>query len=201
MKAAIDTVFFDWGGVIADDPGDGFLKLLLKDLGASDMQVEEIYEKYMFSFMKGEISENQYWEVLRQKYGLTVHDTISHEFKKWDGLVKNDSILALVEKIKHQGIKVAVFSNVIEPTYNVLEQAGDYAGFDAVIASCKVGTAKPEKQIYELALQKLNTTAEQSLFIDDKQKNLDPADETGFHTILAQNSEQIIKDVERYLTS
>lgn len=194
----ITTIFFDWGGVIADDPGDDFLKLLLRDIGASEAQVEEIYETYMKHFMKGHMSEAEYWDELRVNYGFTIHDSISNEFKKWRGLVKNDDVLALVDKAKEKGLQTAILSNVIEPTYNVLLQAGYYDRFDEVIASCKVGFAKPQEEIYLLALKQLHTTAAQSVFIDDKQKNLDPAASMGFKTILAQNSAQIIRDTRQY---
>jgi len=195
----ITTIFFDWGGVIADDPGDEFLSLLLRNLGASEDQIQEIYETYMKRFMKGQLCEAEYWEALRVNYGLTIHDSISDEFKKWRGLVKNDDILALVDLVKSKGLQTALLSNVIEPTYNVLHGAGYYDCFDKVIASCKVGFAKPQPEIYQLALERMHTTAVQSVFIDDKQKNLDPADELGFKTILAQNPAQIIHDLTQYL--
>ena len=196
----ITTVFFDWGGVIADDPGDDFLRLLLQDIGASEAQIQEIYDTYMRQFMTGHISEKEYWHKLSAHYGLTIHDSISDEFKKWRGLITNDAVFALVDEAKAKGLKTAILSNVIEPTYNVLQEAGYYSRFDEIIASCKVGFAKPQKEIYELALSQLQTTASQSLFIDDKQKNLDPATKMGFTTILAQNSHQIINDVHQVFT-
>lgn len=195
----IDTIFFDWGGVIAGDPGDDFLAILLRDIGANESQIQEIFENYKISFMKGEISETQYWDSLKSDYGLTIPDTISDEFKKWGGLIKNESVLALVNEAKKLRHKVALLTNVIEPTYNVLNEAGCYDYFDAVIASCKVGFAKPQREIYQLALDKMNTTAAQSIFIDDKQKNIDPAAAMGFHTILALNPEQIIRDTRAYI--
>lgn len=194
----MDTIFFDWGGVIADDPGDEFLGELLLSIGANETQVQEIFETYMIRFMKGEISESEYWNELRKKYGFSIHDTISDEFKNWRGLEKNDAILSLVDEAKANGYKTALLTNVIEPTYNVLSDAGHYDRFDEVIASCKVGFAKPQIEIYELALNKLHTTAHRSVFIDDKQKNIDPAIELGFQTILAQNPRQIIHDVRTY---
>lgn len=193
--SSINTIFFDWGGVIANDPGGDFLDQLLRDAGATEEQVQEIYGTYGRRFMRGELSEAEYWDELRTKYGLAIHDTISDEFKNWKGLVKNDAVLAVVDQAKAKGIQVAVLSNVIEPTYNVLQQAGYYDRFDKVVASCKVGFAKPQPEIYEIALKELNTTAEQSLFIDDKQSSLDPAIKMGFKTILAQSPEQIIKDL------
>lgn len=200
MNRSITTIFFDWGGVIAGDPDDGFLSLLLRNIGASENQVQEIYDTYMKRFMKGHITEKEYWEALRVNYGFVIHDSISDEFKKWHGLVKNDDILALAGQAKAKGFQTAILTNVIEPTYKVLQEAGYYDYFDTVIASCKVGFAKPQPEIYQLALDRMNTTAAQSVFIDDKQKNLDPAHRMGFTTILAKNPVQIIQDITKYLT-
>jgi len=155
----------------------------------------------MKRFMRGQISEADYWHELRKKYGFTVHDSISDEFKKWQGLVANQDILALARKAREKGLKIAILSNVIEPTYNVLQQAGYYDLFDEVIASCKVGFVKPQKEIYRIALERLGAVAEQSIFIDDKQYCLEPATQMGIKTILAQNPEQIIQDVRNCLAS
>lgn len=199
MKPAYTTIYFDWGGVVANDPGDEFLGLLLKQIGASDTQVQEIFKTYMARFMRGQISEAEYWSELRDHYGFEIHDSISDEFKKWRGLIANQDILSLADEAKAKGLRTAIFSNVIEPTYNVLQQAGYYDRFDEIIASCKVGFAKPQDEIYQLALQRLKATASQSIFIDDKQSNLDPAAAMGFTTILAKNPEQIANDVRQLL--
>lgn len=193
------TIFFDWGGVIANDPGDDFLSQLLRDIGATDEQIQEIFEIYMKRFMRGQISEAEYWQELRTKYGFTIHDSISEEFKKWRGLVANEDILALAKEAKATGLNIAILSNVIEPTYNVIKQAGYYDFFDEVIASCKVGYVKPEKEIYEIALRFFDVTPQESIFIDDKQYCLDPAEVMGFKTILATSPEQIIRDIKHCL--
>lgn len=193
------TIFFDWGGVIADDPGDDFLSKLLSNIGASPEQIQEIFQLYMRQFMKGEISEQEYWDALRANYGFDIHESISDEFEKWSGLEANQDILALVDEAKMKGWQTAIFSNVIEPTYNALSNAGLYNKFDVVIASCKEGFIKPETEIYEIALSRLGATANESVFIDDKQQNLDPADAMGFKTVLAVSPGQIISDVKAIL--
>ena len=199
--AKIDTVFFDWGGVVADDPGDDFLGQLLKDIGATDEQVATIFQTYMQRFMHGQITEDEYWQEIKGKFNLLIPNTISDEFMKWSGLVANRDILDLVSELRESGLKVAILSNVIEPTYNVLASAGYYSLFDEVIASCKVGYAKPELEIYQLSLDRLATTADRSLFVDDKQRNLDPALQMGFSVILAKNPEQIVSDIRNTLSS
>lgn len=193
------TIFFDWGGVVADDPGDDFLTKLLEDIGANPEQIQEVFQNYMKPFMQGTISEADYWNELRLNYGFIINDSISDEFKKWSGLIANEQVLALVDEAKVKGWQTAILSNVIEPTYNVLKSAGFYDKFDVIIASCKEGVAKPDKEIYEVALRKLNTTARESVFIDDKQRNLDTAAEMGFKTILAVTPAQIISDVNNLL--
>ena len=193
------TIFFDWGGVVANDPGDEFLSQLLRSLGATETQVQEIFETYMKRFMRGHVTEAEYWQELRTKYNLDIPNSISEEFKKWRGLIANEDILQLARTAQSRGLKIAVLSNVIEPTYNAIKATGYYDIFDDVIASCKEGYAKPEKQLYELALDRLGATASRSIFIDDKQYCLDPAAHMGFTTILAQNPEQIMRDVNRLL--
>lgn len=195
----VDTIFFDWGGVLADDPGDGFLNKLLQQLGATDEQVQEIYTTYMRRFMRGELSEQEYWQALELSYGLEIKSNISDEFLAWEGLKVNDKVLNLVREAKAKNITTAILSNVIEPTYTVLQRSGCYDLFDYVIASCKVGYAKPQSEIYDIALKTTSSSAERSLFIDDKQANLLPAQEMGFSTILAMNPVQIIRDTRKYL--
>ncbi len=195
----INTIFFDWGGVIADDPGDDFLLRLLQKIGATSQQAQEIYDGYMRQFIRGEIGEAAYWQLLRDHYGFTVHENISEDFKAWRGLVTNEAVLALVDKAREKNLRSVLLTNVIEPTYNVLAAAGYYRLFDEVIASCKVGYAKPQPEIYQLALERLHTTAEHSLFIDDKERNIESARRLGFQTILAEDPAQIITDTMRFI--
>ena len=185
--------------MVANDPGDDFLGQLLKNIGATDEQVVTIFDTYMKRFMRGQITEREYWQEIKSNFGLSIPDTISDEFMKWNGLTANQSILSLISELRQNGLRVAILSNVIEPTYNVLKKAGYYDLFDETIASCKVGFAKPEPEIYQISLDKLGTTADKSLFIDDKQRNLDPASQMGFSVILAENPEQIIRDIKKRL--
>lgn len=196
---SIQTIYFDWGGVIADDPGDDFLHNLLVKVGASSAEADDIFNSCKIDFMSGKLSEAEFWQRLQDDYGLSIHENISDDFMAWSGLRANDTLLALVDKAKANGLGVALLSNMIEPTYNVLAGSGHFKHFDHAVISCKVGSAKPEKQIYEIALHEMNAQPETSLFIDDKPRNLEPAAAMGFSTILATNPEQIIADLSAYL--
>jgi len=200
MSKKYSAVYFDWGGVIADDPGDEFLGELIRNLGASEDQKREIFRTYMRRLMKGQISEAEFWQGLKHNYGFATKDDMSQEFLKWSGLRANPDILALADEARGKGLHVGLITNMIEPSYVVLKRAGHFKPFDDVVASCDVGFVKPEREIYQIALDRFNVSPQESIFIDDKQRNLDPAGQMGFTTILAQNSRQIVSDLYALLT-
>lgn len=55
--------------------------------------------------------------------------------------------------------------------------------FDAFLSSCWLGVAKPARRAYRLALAFTQATPARSVFIDDRDENLEPAREAGIHTI------------------
>jgi putative hydrolase of the HAD superfamily len=74
---------------------------------------------------------------------------------------------SLLKKIRKLGYKTALCSNA-----DVLEKAGwddsPIAGcFDAVVFSCDVGYAKPEREIYLLTARRLGIAPEGCLFVGD----------------------------------
>lgn len=194
---AYTTVFFDWGGVIADDPGDDFLEKMLIECGATEAQRREIFTTYMKDFMAGKISESEYWNILKDTFALPIDESFSARIMDWVGLKANPEVLKHVAQLKSRGYKVAILSNVIEPSYNAIQKAGFYDLFDEVIGSCKEGFIKPQKEIYDIALERTGAKAEESIFIDDKEKCLAPAREMGFTTIQAQSAPQFLSELKR----
>ena len=71
--------------------------------------------------------------------------------------------------------------------------------FDEVIASCKEGFIKPQREIYDIALERLGAKASESIFIDDKEKCLAPARQMGFATVRAKSASQFIAELEELL--
>ena len=55
--------------------------------------------------------------------------------------------------------------------------------FEEIVISGDVGLRKPDRAIYELLLRRLQCRPENSVFIDDRQKNLIPAMRAGMRTI------------------
>lgn len=96
-----------------------------------------------------------------------------------------DETLATLSKLKLAGKKIALCSNadVIESEHWKLSPMAQF--FDVVIFSCDVGYIKPEKEIFEITLEKLNEKPENCVFIGDGGSNeLAAAKEIGFTSIM-----------------
>ena len=54
----------------------------------------------------------------------------------------------------------------------------------AVVDSSKLGTAKPEKKIFEIAIQKAKFPVSEILFVDNKEENIQVAKDLGMQTYI-----------------
>jgi putative hydrolase of the HAD superfamily len=68
---------------------------------------------------------------------------------------------------------------------------------DGIVFSCEVNELKPEEGIYRKLLDTWNLDPARSVFLDDRQENLDGAKKLGIHTILFQNFKQAAAELER----
>jgi putative hydrolase of the HAD superfamily len=78
-----------------------------------------------------------------------------------------------------------------------IEKFGMRAIFKLFISSCYVGLRKPEKDIYQLALEITQIPAEECCFIDDRTLNLDCPMKLGMNTIQMQTLAQLREDLAK----
>ncbi len=71
--------------------------------------------------------------------------------------------------------------------------------FDDVIESSKVGVRKPERAFYDAALEALEITAQESVFLDDLGINLKPARAMGMHTIKVVDPDDALAELSALL--
>jgi putative hydrolase of the HAD superfamily len=69
--------------------------------------------------------------------------------------------------------------------------------FDAFFSSCYLGIRKPDRKIYQIALDVLQRDPERAVFIDDRSENVAAAASLGIHAIRYQGSEQLTADLEQ----
>ncbi len=87
----------------------------------------------------------------------------------------------LIEKLKAQGYKLYVLSNMAREYIEFIRTLGVYQNFDGEIISSAEGCVKPEMKIYQLLLDRFNLNPLETLFIDDREANITACEEIGIN--------------------
>jgi putative hydrolase of the HAD superfamily len=77
--------------------------------------------------------------------------------------------------------RLGVISNAMPSMDWIFDRLGIRKYFDSIILSAFANESKPGKAIYNIALKQLKTTAEESIFIDDKLENIKGAERVGIN--------------------
>ena len=87
----------------------------------------------------------------------------------------------LIVDLKAAGYRLFVLSNMSKDYIEFLRKMSVFQHFEGEIVSCEVGLIKPEREIYNLLLDRYNLVPEQTMFIDDRKPNVDAAAEVGIN--------------------
>lgn len=191
---------FDLGGVLS-------VPMVSKKL-YEQIKWKVSYEEFLDKFNnseesikvhKGEISTKEFFEYLK-KY---MDDNITlEEFKNIyvnNNKFFNDTI-EIIKKLKNLGYKVYLLSNLKEIDYEKFIKHFDVSIFDELFLSFKLGMLKPNDDIYQHVINKLNTKPENIYFFDDNKENVEGAIKNGINAYQV-TGETVKKAVDNILIS
>jgi epoxide hydrolase-like predicted phosphatase len=191
----IESVIFDWGGVLIDDPAPGLVCYCANALGASEEHFKEAYGKFEVDFRKGAISEDSFWAQLADELNVPKPAIPSLWGEAFAKVYRpKEDMFSLVSGLRKNGFKTALLSNTEIPAMQYFYQQ-QYDMFDVLIFSCWEGIKKPDRKIYELVLEKLGTRPTEAVFIDDKPRCISGAARLGINTILFESIYQVKEDL------
>lgn len=110
-----------------------------------------------------------------------------------DLAIYEDSMTSLVTRAHAAGIRTALLSNSWSNDY---DRSDWHEMFDVVVISGEVGMRKPERQIFELALDHIGLPAAECVFIDDVPNNIAAAGQAGLVGIVHRTFDQTAKQLE-----
>lgn len=191
----IRAIIFDWGGVLAEDPAPKLFEYCAGKLGVSVEQYMTAFNICLYNFQTGQVTEQQFWRNMTGRLNVPMPKADSLWSDAFAVAYKpRQELFLLAGRLRKAGFKTALLSNTEKPAVELIHRQ-KYDVFDTTVFSCIEGTAKPERKIYEIALDRLSTPAENALFIDDKQEFIAGAKQTGLNTILFKSDEQFKKDL------
>ena len=193
-----ESIIFDWGGVLIGDPSASRLRHCADVLGAPEDALAEMLARFMPDFQRGIISEDTFWERVCGRLNVPTPPNRSLWGDGFDAAyTSRPEMFALAADLQHQGCKTAVLSNTEAPAVEYFARMG-YDMFDALVFSCTEGTRKPERRIYEIAIEKLGSPPGQTVYIDDDPKYIEAAKQAGLNAIIFETIDQIKNELLRF---
>ena len=193
----IKAIIFDIGGVVLSKRIEEVYLKLINDLGIDYDSFEDFRKNYDFSgILKGEDSIEKFLKDIKNFFSLEVN--IIERWKKVyvDSMLINNEVINIINRLKKNYI-ISSLSNTSKLHAEINRKRGVFSYFEPALNSCDLGLKKPEKEIYNLMLDRLNLKPEQCIFIDDRELHIDSAKKLGFKTILFKDSQQLLSDLNK----
>ncbi len=189
----IQAIIFDFGGVLIEwDPRNLYRQLFDQPEQVEQFLAEVNFSHWNLQFDKGVPFAEGIASLSAQfpQYSAHIHALGTRWEETLGGSIRGT--VDILRELQQTGIPLYALSNWSAETFPIARRKFDF--FDAfreIILSGAVGMIKPEREIFELLLQRIGHPAHECLFIDDSQANIEQANAMGFQTIHFKSSERL----------
>lgn len=204
----IKNIAFDLGGVVIalsyEQAVRRFEEIGLKD---ARQHLDAFHQRGIFGDLeRGIITTEDFRIELGKLIGREV--TYDECLYAWHGYVEYvpQKNLQMLLKLRQLGYKVCLLSNT-NPFMMQWAMSNEFDGnghsmdyyFDNLYLSYKYKYMKPSPEIFKIMLEGQQSSAEETLFLDDGQKNVEAAKELGMKTLFPENNEDWTEPLAKLL--
>jgi putative hydrolase of the HAD superfamily len=214
MSAAsrVTTVISDFGGVLTTPLVQSFAAVQdetgipFEELAKAMSHIEETDGKHpLYELETGHLTEVEFLKKLGEALEPALgHRPALHRFREiyFDALHPNPPMIDLMREAKDAGHRMGMLTNNVrewEPLWRSMLPVDEI--FEVVVDSGFVGCRKPDPEIYEITLERLDgVAAEECLFVDDIDVNCAAARELGMSAVHYQHNDQAIPEIREALS-
>jgi putative hydrolase of the HAD superfamily len=179
----IKTVFFDFGKVISKPPSEENWNKLLELSGISEDIFTDRYTAVRGSYDRGTMKKEDFWSYIvnGQPNGISkslVGALAAADNRCWSDV--DQDVLDWAESIRSAGFKTGILSNMPDAyAVHIKETMPWFYDFSYHVLSCELQSIKPEREIYEAAVNACGDDPPEILFFDDTEENVEAAKEVG----------------------
>ncbi|MCD6400657.1 MAG: HAD family phosphatase [Anaerolineales bacterium] len=197
----IRAIIWDFGGVILRTTNPESRNQLASEFGMTRLELE--YLVFASPLGKkaqlGEITPDDLWAGLLSNLGAPIEESKTIQKRFWGGDCLDHNLIEYIQSLK-SSYKTALLSNAWKDLRHLLNNEWEISKiFDEIIVSAEVKVMKPDPQIYQITLERLNIDAHEAIFIDDFERNIKGAQRVGMHAVQFLNPEQIKTDLDKIL--
>ena len=189
----IKNIILDVGGIILDDSKANIEKILNKNC---DYIYKTSYSGGFRDCLLGKKTMEEHIESLANKKDF---EDISYILKKENQskscpLIKEN--FEYIKKLKEKGYKLYLLTNITEDTHQYLDNLVNInKNFDGGIYSYQEHLIKPDPNIYNLIIDRFGLNKEETIFFDDKERNVIAAQNVGIKAIVFNSIEDIKNNI------
>jgi putative hydrolase of the HAD superfamily len=207
---SVRAVVSDFGGVLTTPLIQSFIAfqdetgIAMETLGTAMQRMADRDGRHpLFELEKGRLTEADFLQRIAGELEPELgHRPEMHRFSEiyFDALEPNPPMIELMRELKGRGLRMALLTNNVrewEPLWRAMVPIDEL--FELVVDSAFVGCRKPEREIYEIMLERLGVPTDACLFIDDVEVNCEAAGELGMTTVQFRDNQQAMAEIRAAL--
>jgi epoxide hydrolase-like predicted phosphatase len=186
----IKSIIFDAGRVLVTDVP---LKKIAEELSQETSMSQVELHSYLYpnehwtKLTLGQISEDKYWDHFLEASKVDIDKKALKEMVR-NALRPIADNVKLIPLLKDR-YQLSILSNHAKEWSQFMREEFDFFRyFQQIIFSCDVGLRKPDPKMYKLVLERLGSQPDECLFVDDKRRNTNGAEELGMKTITLEDT-------------
>lgn len=194
----IKTIFFDIGGVLIDIHPERTYQYLSD---SADVEVNMVKESFPWDahdqYERGIINNEDWFITYKESLPQPCCLKRSDFWNAWKLLLGEEKNTVNILEALNKQYSIWLLSNT-NPKHIQDEIEKRYlfpSLVNGAVYSFDVGVRKPEKEIYEIAMQRANANPQECLFIDDLLENIQAAKQIGIEGIHFISSEQLKQEL------
>jgi putative hydrolase of the HAD superfamily len=208
---SLRAVISDFGGVLTTPLIQSFVAfqdktgIAMETLGVAMQRIAQRDGRHpLFELERGRIAEADFLQRIAAELEAELgHRPEMHRFSEiyFEALEPNSPMIELMRELGGRGLRMALLTNNVrewEPLWRSMVPIDEL--FAVVVDSAFVGCRKPDREIYEIVLERLGIPAEACLFVDDVEVNCDAARELGMTAVHFRDNDQAIEEIAATLS-
>lgn len=182
----IKNVVFDFGQVMVHFRPPKMVEKYVSDEADAKLLTEVVFDRlYWDKLDAGTITDEEVMEAVKGRLPQRLWKVAEEIYGRWmDNIPEIDGMSALVQSLKENDVPVFLLSNISKGFAERAEEFPVLKYFDKKVFSAVCGMVKPDRAIFEYLCNTCEIAPEETIFIDDSQKNLDGAKAYGIHGYL-----------------
>ena len=195
---------FDFGMVLFNYDTKYMTGLYTENEEDRDLLESVVFDRlYWDRLDRGELSDGELIEAVLRRVPERLAQTAEKIYNNWvENLTPMPGMTELPGIIKSKGGRLYLLSNIsigfAEKYRNIPAVCSVLSQFDGLVFSGPLHMAKPDPEIFRFLLDKYQLSPEETMFIDDNQKNIEAAKELGLHTFLFDgDSKKLLRHINK----